>query len=66
MPFCEVFELLRRNEITDFLMHLTDHTIQKGFITFAMTAKKSHHAGVQNAGNIVALLKQPTTSSIDE
>jgi hypothetical protein len=47
-------------------MHLTDHTIQKGFITFAMTAKKSHLAGVQNAGNIVALLKQPTTSSVDE
>ena len=54
MSFCQVFELLRQNEITDFLMDLPDHAFQKGFITFAVTAKKSYHAWVQDIGNIVA------------
>ena len=54
MSFCQVFELLRRDEITDFFMDLPDHAFQKGFITFAVTAKKSYHAWVQDLGNIVA------------
>ena len=42
----EMFEVIRLDEITDFLMNFPHRTLQIGFLAFAMAAKETYFAGV--------------------
>jgi hypothetical protein len=48
---------LGRHEIANLLRYLADHALQERLTTFAMTAEKADHAGGNDLGNVVALLK---------
>ena len=43
---CEMFEVIRLDEITDFLMNFPHRTFQIGFLAFAMAAKETYFARV--------------------
>ena len=54
---CEVFEAIRLHEIADFLVNFPCHTLQIGFLAFAMTAKETYFSGMDNSGDVITLLK---------
>jgi len=53
----EMFEVIRLDEITDFLMNFPHRTLQIGFLAFAMAAKETYFAGVYDSGDVITLLK---------
>ena len=53
----EMFEVIRLDEITDFLMNFSHRTLQIGFLALAMAAKETYFAGVYDSGDVITLLK---------
>lgn len=62
----EMFKSLGRDEVAYFFMYLADNTLEVRLAPFAMTTKKGDLAGMHNAGDIVALLKQEPAVSVND
>jgi hypothetical protein len=60
----QILEPVRRNEIADFFLYLADHALQECFVSFAVAAEQRHIAWVQDADNIIALLKQEEAAGL--
>jgi hypothetical protein len=54
---CEGFEAIRLYQITDFLMNFPHHTLQIGFLAFAMAGKETNCSGMDDSGDVITLLK---------
>jgi len=54
----QIFKPIRWNEMADFFVDLPDDALQECFVPFAMAAEQRHLSRVQDACNIIALLKQ--------
>jgi hypothetical protein len=61
----QVIEPIRCYEIADLFVYFSHHALQIRFVMLAMTAKKTNLTWLENAGDIIALLKQKTTSGVD-
>src|SRR5258708_22281993 len=63
---CQMLNPLRGNEITAFFVYLPDDAFQKRVVAFTVATKQPHFARMQDAGNIVAVLKKEPAAGVDE
>jgi len=63
---CQVIEALGCHKVADLFVYFPNHALQKRLIAFTVTTEKSHHAWAYNTRNVVALLKQKATASVDD
>ena len=65
LPTRQMFKALGRNLEAEFLADFPYDALKVSFISFPVASKKSHFPGMDYAGDIVPLLQQETTESVD-